>query len=352
MSAALAGLALLTGLAAAIPRPIQPPAPEFATGSVWINGKGLSMRRLKGRRVVLVAFLNAANLNSLRAIQALKTWDERYGLDGLSIIGVHDAVYGFQHDLGSLKDMLRRAGAAFPVFVDDNRGLWKAYANEGWPAFYLVDLRGRIVYDLLGEGGYEAFESEMRAALDDAGYRVPKALAVTDPPQESCGAATPEVGLGSAARRAASTVDLDAEELRADTEIIGTSRDGETSQHGVWRLEAEALRLDQANPEKDAFVRIICRGAQAFALLAKPPAAKAARFYVRQDGLWLHNGNAGGDVKFDDDGRSYVPVDATRLYWLVKNPNDNAHELRVMPAAAGSSVYGFQFSDRCLTYKP
>ncbi len=342
------------GRARAVPRPIQPPAPNLPLEDIWLNAKGLSLKNLRGRRVAVVAFINTANLNSLRALAVLKAWDERYALDGLSVIAVHTPLYGFQKDPPQVERAIRRLGVTFPVVLDDDGALWKAYATEGWPAFYLVDTQGKIIYDLLGEGGYAEFESELRDALTQAGFSVEGERGAVDPPQEDCGAATPELALGSSARRPATFIDLEAqgdEAPPAVDDLVVSSRDGELGLRGVWRRDPEALRLAKADQEHSSYLRAICRGAQVFGLLSGPD-GRESRFFVRQDGLWLHAGNAGPDVKFDAEGRSYVPAGEPRLYALVNNPNDSEHALSLMPADRGAAIHALQFADRCLPYKP
>jgi hypothetical protein len=347
---------LLAPPARAVPRALQPAAPEFPATDLWANAKGLTMKRLRGRRVVLVAFVNTANINSLRALSILKSWDARYGLEGLSIVAVHTPLYGFQRDPDVVGVSLKRLGVTFPVIFDDDRALWKAYANEGWPALYLVDYRGKIIYDTLGEGGYEEFEEEIRDALGEAGYRPErnKPLAA-NPPSQYCGATTPELSFSMKAAKPVKVFDLDTQEQAAQVpagELIISARDGEIGQRGAWRREPEAMRLTASNADHSSFLRVICRGVQVFGLFSGLGRGKRAKFFIRQDGLWLHSGNAGGDIKFDDDGRSYVEADEPKLYWIVKNTDDSEHAVAVMPLERNAAVHSFQFADRCLPYKP
>lgn len=347
---------LFASAARAVPRPLQPPAPEFPGADLWANAKGLTMKRLRGRRVVLVAFINTANLNSLRSLSVLKTWDERYALDGLSVVAVHTPLYGFQRDPEIVAAALKRLGIGFPVIFDDDRAMWKAYANEGWPAFYLIDYRGKIIYDVLGEGGYAEFEDEIRGALGEAGYQ-PRTFkdSAVNPPSEYCGATTPELSFSMKAANPVKILDLDAQEEAGQVpagELIVSARDGEIGQRGAWRREPEAMRLTKANPDHSAFLRVICRGVQVFGLFTPLEHGKPAKYFIRQDGLWLHSGNAGGDIKFDDDGRSYVEATEPKLYWIVKNTDDSEHAVAVMPLERNAAVHSFQFADRCLPYKP
>ncbi len=343
----LLSLLLALALPAFATRPLTPPAPEFPAGDAWLNSQPFSLKQLKGRRAVLVAFINMANVNSLRSLTVLKALDEQYGLSGLMVIGVHTPEYGFQKDPAAVRLALRREHVTFPVVLDNDRAIWKAYRNDGWPEFYLIDRRGLIVYDHLGEDRYSELESELQHAIADVSGYPPeqdKPFVLSDGPAVGCGTATPEV---DAKRAAGKIVDLDATEV-PDTMVLIAQRQGELSTRGRWLL-GDGLRLDQRNRDLGAFVRIIYVGTQALATLAPGPRAPA-KFWVRQDDLWL-SGNAGRDVQFDDEGRSYVLVDAPRMYRLVENANDEPHELTLLPEQDGSVVYSWSFSDKCLKYE-
>ena len=325
-------------------RPITPPAPEFPASGAWINAKPLTLKDLRNRRVVLVAFINTTNINSLRSLAILKEWHERYALEGLSIIGVHTPDFDFQKDPLFVKAALKRFGVPFPVVVDSSRSIWRNYSNEGWPAFYLVDHKGRLVFDHLGEGGYREFEGEIRLALEDAGYEPPEVAALAaDPKSRDCGDMTAEVSVGL---RRGKVRDL-SKSPRERISYILAVRDGEATTTGSWNAEPDALRLKGDNADHSSAMQLIYRGSQGFAVLA--PQKGSAVFYVRQDDLWLHSGNAGSDIRFDDDGRSFIEADGARLYHLTQNPNDSMHELSLIPLKPGAAVYGFSFSDRCLT---
>jgi len=323
-------------------RPITPPAPDFLADAAWLNAKPLTLTRLRRRRVVLAAFLSTVNINSIRALAALNTWHERYEMNGLLVVGVHTPEYDFQKDPLLVRAAVQRFAVRFPVMLDNDRKYWRAHNNEGWPAFYLIDHKGRVVFDHLGEGGYAEFEDEIRAALKQAGFAVPAvAENVKDPPAADCGGMTPEVNLGVRRGRTFNLGNTPPQRI-----FVGSARDGETAYSGQWDEEPDALRLAQKNAKLSAFLRLIYHGAQVFAVLA-PPQGRSI-FYVRQDEMWLHSGNAGKDIQFDDDGRSFVAATETRLYNLAQNPNDAMHEFMLIPTDHGSAVYGFSFSDRCL----
>ncbi|MFA6004415.1 MAG: redoxin domain-containing protein [Elusimicrobiota bacterium] len=326
-------------------RPITPPAPDFPQDAIWFNAQPLSLQRLRRRRVVLTAFFSTANINSIRALQTLKAWHKNYELAGLMVVGVHTPEFPFQKDPIRVRAELKRLGVRFPVLLDNDRRLWQAYANDGWPAFYLIDPKGRIVFDRLGEGRYAEFEGEIRAALDAGGFDTSGwGDKVKDPEAAGCGAMSPDSSLG--ANRGA-LIDLNHQPPAKS--ILVSAREGELAYKRSWDLDPDAVRLSRDNRDLSAFWRLVYRGAGAFAVLSP---LGTARFYVRQDGAWLHPDIAGRDIAFDQDGRSYVPAAEPRLFHLTRNANDDLHELSISPDRAGAAIFGFSFTDRCLPVEP
>ena len=338
--------ALLAAPAGAV-RPLTPPAPEFPPAAAWINSKPLSLALMRGRKVVLVVFLNPTGLHSLRLLPALKAWFDRYALSQLMIIGVVTPDLELQKDAAWVSAEMKRVGVDFAVVIDGDRRLWKGYANDGWPTMYVVDRRGRIVFDHLGEGGYGEVETEMREALADVTDSLPDPVAPPEPKTKECGHATPDVVMG--ARSAVRPLKLGGDSTPRNSLLID-SREGEIAVRGRWDLERDGLRLPRPSSDSGDFVRVVFEAVQALAVLA-PPAGKKTRFYVKLDDQWLYEGVAGRDISFDDDGRSFVAVDSARLYDLARDPADKTHELFVMPDRAGGGVYGFEFADSCIATK-
>lgn len=346
MKAALLSILLLTTNAFS-ERPINPPSPDFPPVSAWLNATQLSMARLKGRKVVVIAFINPTSINSVRVLPALSAWFDRYALHQVMVIGVLTPDLNFHREPVWAKNLLKRYGVDFPVILDTDRRVWKSFANEGWPALYLVDRKGRIVFDRLGEGGYQEFEKELRAALAEliGADALPAATAVTDPVMKECGQVTREIALGARPGvKPALTLDKDTSLRRS---MIVEARDAEVAHHGRWDTEPDGLRLASENKTQSAFVRVVYHAAQALAVLA-PAETGRTKFFIKQDDLWLHEGNKGKDILFDNDGRSYVVVDSARLYDLTRENIFTPHELFLIPDRKGASVHGLSFSDNCV----
>lgn len=344
---ALPLLLLLAASAVRAERPINPPAPEFPPVSAWLNATQLSLSRMRERKVVVVAFINPTSINSVRVLPALTAWFDRYALSQVMVVGVLTPDLDFHRDPVWAKKTVQRYGIEYPVILDSDRRLWKSYSNEGWPALYLIDRRGRIVFDRLGESGYREFESEIRLALADliGAKELPAPTGFADAPRRDCGSVTREISLGARpGAKKALALDKDISMRRA---LIVDSRDGEAALHGRWETEPDGLRLAQGNRNQASFLRFVYRGAQALAVMS-PAESGPTRVFVKQDDLWLHEGNKGRDIQFDDDGRSFVVLDSPRLYDLTRDSVFTPHELFLIPERQGATVHGLSFSDACL----
>ncbi len=340
-------LLLLTAAPARAERPINPVAPEFPPVSAWLNATQLSLSRMRERKVVVIAFINPTSINSIRVLPALKAWFDRYALSQVMVIGVLTPDLNFHREAVWTKSILKRYGVEYPVILDSDRRLWKAYSNEGWPALYLVDRRGRIVFDRLGEGGYPEFEGELRTALADliGASHLPPPTEIADPPRRECGTVTQEISLGARPGvKPSLTLDKDISMRRS---LIVEARDGETAHNGRWDTESDGLRLAQANKTQSSFLRIVYHAAQALAVMS-PAETGRTRVFVKQDDLWLHEGNKGRDIQFDDDGRSFVVLDTPRLYDLTRESIHTPHELFLIPDRQGTTIHGLSFSDACV----
>ena len=146
------------------PRPSGPPAPGFEGGGAWINAPPLALERLRGK-VVLVDFWTYGCSNCRNTLPALRDWWRKYNDQGLVIVGVHTPEFAHERDLANLRAAVARDGIGWPVVQDNDMRIWRAYGNRYWPRFYLIDHTGRIIYDHIGEGAYDATERQIVAAL-------------------------------------------------------------------------------------------------------------------------------------------------------------------------------------------
>jgi thiol-disulfide isomerase/thioredoxin len=139
-------------------------APEFAGIDRWFNTAPLSMRELRGR-VVLVDFWTFGCANCQRTLPHLVRWDARFRDAGLTIVGVHTPEFAHEHSARAVQTAIEQYGIRYAVAQDNRFRTWAAYRNRYWPALYLIDREGRIVYRHVGEDGYDEVQREIERIL-------------------------------------------------------------------------------------------------------------------------------------------------------------------------------------------
>jgi len=175
-------------------------APQFTGVTKWLDTAGdhpLSTSSLRGH-VVLIDFWTYSCINCQRAIPHVEAWYDRYKNDGLVVVGVHTPEFAFEHSVPNIEAAAKSLGVTYPIAVDDDYATWNAYANEYWPAEYLIDSSGNVRHVDFGEGGYTTTEDQIRSLLVAAhpGLVLPPPTNVPDrTPQE---ATNPETYIGSA----------------------------------------------------------------------------------------------------------------------------------------------------------
>ena len=152
---------------------IQPAAVELGhegnfpslNGAVkWLNSPPLTREQLKGK-VVLIDFWTYSCINCLRSVPYVEAWWEKYRNDGLVVIGVHTPEFAFEKDPANVAKSLADLKITYPVAIDSNYAIWKAFNNEYWPAHYFIDANGSIRYHHFGEGKYDESEEVIQQLL-------------------------------------------------------------------------------------------------------------------------------------------------------------------------------------------
>nr|WP_255458818.1 MULTISPECIES: redoxin family protein [unclassified Herbaspirillum] len=158
---------MLFGLAASADTLVSgPPAPDFSGIDNWINSTPLSMARLKGK-VVLVDFWTYTCFNCTNTLPYVTAWYEKYKSKGFLVVGVHTPEFAFERSTENVTNAMMKFNIHYPVAQDNRYVTWNAYHNQYWPAVYLVNKKGNIVYSHFGEGDYQETEAAIRTLLSD-----------------------------------------------------------------------------------------------------------------------------------------------------------------------------------------
>jgi thiol-disulfide isomerase/thioredoxin len=148
--------------------PVEGRLPSFDGATQWLNSPPLAPSDLRGK-VVLVDFWTYTCVNWLRQLPYVRAWAEKYADRGLVVVGVHTPEFTFERDLDNVLRAVADLDIDYPVAVDNDYGVWSAFANHYWPALYFVDAQGRIRHHYFGEGEYQRSEMVIQRLLAEAG---------------------------------------------------------------------------------------------------------------------------------------------------------------------------------------
>ena len=288
-------------------------APELTGLSNWINSDPLTLRKQRGK-VVLIDFWTYSCINCLRTLPHVKAWDRTYRNRGLVVLGVHTPEFAFEHVPGNVEGAVRRLGIEYPVALDNDYGTWNAFENQYWPAKYLIDRRGHLRYYHFGEGEYDTTEERIRTLLGESSTMLPVANRLSDNTPKA--PLTPETYLGyqRLARFAQSTIEPD-----TFAEYRFPERDLEQSElayDGRWKVTGEEIVAGLG-----ARLRLAFTARKVFLVLG---------------------GDGNVRVLLDGKERRVVRVNGSRLYTLLSLPElrEGLLELRLDPGVRG---YAFTF---------
>ena len=141
------------------------PAPDVASLTTgWLNTAPLTPAELAGK-VVLYDLWTFGCINCLHTVPNLRVWHDRYAADGLVIVGVHSPEFDYERDPANVAAALRDQRIAYPVALDPDHRIWRAFDNHYWPSFFLYDRSGARRYTHIGEGAYATTEDAIRQLL-------------------------------------------------------------------------------------------------------------------------------------------------------------------------------------------
>jgi thiol-disulfide isomerase/thioredoxin len=164
----MAPKATATANEGAPPLPIEGTMPPLDGAVEWLNSPPLTAAALRGK-VVLIDFWTYSCVNCLRTLPYVRAWYDKYKAQGLVVIGVHAPEFAFEKDIDNVKRAVKDLKVDYPVAIDNNYAIWRAFKNEYWPAHYFIDARGRIRHHHFGEGDYDGSERVIQQLLTESG---------------------------------------------------------------------------------------------------------------------------------------------------------------------------------------
>jgi thiol-disulfide isomerase/thioredoxin len=160
---------LLTAATFSFGAQAAPKAPEFTHSSQaeWLNSKPLRLSQLRGK-VVLVEFWAFECVNCRRTQPWLHAIQQRYADKDFVIVSVHTPELPEERSIANVRKAVAEQRITNPVMVDDDYSYWNAMKNQYWPAFYVIDKRGRIAARAIGEMHVgQARAAELERAIEE-----------------------------------------------------------------------------------------------------------------------------------------------------------------------------------------
>ncbi|MBX4861189.1 cytochrome c biogenesis protein DipZ [Rhizobium sophorae] len=319
--------------------PVEGRAPSLDGAVEWLNSEPLTSEQLRGK-VVLVDFWTYSCINCIRTIPYVRAWAEKYADQGLVVIGVHAPEFAFEKKIDNVKSAIDDFKIGYPVAIDNDYKIWRAFENSYWPAAYLIDAKGQIRYHHFGEGNYDRTEKAIQDLLREAGSQA-TASAPAAPEAKGVEAApdlrnirSGETYLGyEQATNFASPEGLQAD-LAQNYTISEPGLNG-WGLSGTWIVGPDQAALDQ--PGGGITYRFSARDLHL--VLGSGAGGKPIRFQVKVDGK-APGLDHGADIDADGNGT----VTATRLYQLVRQSGPVAarnFEIRFLDP--GVQAYAFTF---------
>jgi cytochrome c biogenesis protein CcdA/thiol-disulfide isomerase/thioredoxin len=315
------------------------PMPDLSGAVSWINSSPLSSKVLKGK-VVLIDFWTYSCINCLRALPYVESWAAKYKDAGLVVIGVHTPEFAFEKERSNVEKAVRDLKITYPVAIDSDYAIWKAFNNEYWPAHYFIDGKGRIRYHHFGEGEYDESERVIRELLKENGAQLASSgdLVVSGAGAEAAPSAnvrSPETYVGyHRAEHFASTEAIAKDSKHSYTPQPRLSLN-QWALSGSWKVGAESAVL-QTVPGKIIF-RFHARDLHL--VLGTTKDGKPVRFTVKLDGT-----APGEDHGVDCDSNGSGTVQGHRLYQLIRQKGtveDRTFEIEFLDP--GVQAFAFTF---------
>jgi thiol-disulfide isomerase/thioredoxin len=314
--------------------------PSLAGASQWLNSQPLTADELRGR-VVLIDFWTYTCINWLRTLPYIRAWAQKYRDHGLIVIGVHTPEFAFERNVENVVEVMKDRGIDYPVAIDNDYAVWRAFNNRYWPALYFADAQGSVRHHHFGEGQYEQSERVIQQLLAEGG-----AGAVDDDLVSVSGSGTEAAADWSALQSPETYVGYERTENfaspggasldeRRTYAVPARLRLNQWALSGDWTIGQGAALLNEAGG------RIVHRFHARDLHLVMGPAARgdSVRFRVLIDGQ-----PPGASHGIDVDEQGHGTASDQRLYQLVRQPGAvGEHTFDIAFLDPGVEAYVFTF---------
>jgi hypothetical protein len=330
----------MTDIPTALQLPAEGELPSLAGATGWLNSDALSSAQLRGRPV-LIEFWTFTCINWIRTLPYVRSWFAKYRGDGLVVLGVHTPEFEVERDVERVRRAAKEMHVEYPIAVDSDYAIWRAFGNNYWPALYFADAEGQIRHHRFGEGEYAHSEEVIQYLLSAAGaHNVPRDLASVDARGIEAAAdwdhlRSPEAYIGYERADSFASAEGAVRERRSEYTVPHSLRLNQWGLGGGWTIGRQAAALNA--PGGQIVHRFHARDLHL--VLSPPRVGGPVHFRVRLDGE--PPGAAHGiDINNHGEGAVTEP----RLYQLIRQPTniaDRTFEITFSEPGVQAHVFTF-----------
>jgi thiol-disulfide isomerase/thioredoxin len=313
--------------------------PGFDGATGWLNSPPLTAEGLRGK-VVLVDFWTYTCINWLRTLGYVRAWAERYRDHGLVVIGVHTPEFPFEQDVDNVREAAKDMAVEYPIALDSDYDVWRAFDNKYWPAVYIADAQGQIRHHQFGEGGYDECEEVIQQLLHAAGQEdvsddlVSVAGDGFEAQADWANLESPETYLGYQQAENFASDGAAPDEPRT-YEVPDKLRLNQWALAGDWTIESRASVLNAA----DGRIAFRFHARDVHLVMGPPAPGTSVPFRVTVDGE--PPGEAHG---LDVDEQGHGTLAEQRLHQLIRQPGRiRDRTLEITFLEPGAEAYCFTF---------
>mgnify|MGYP001606259644 CR=1 FL=1 len=295
-------------------------AKEITTPDGFINteGKPITIEEFVGKKVVLLDIWTYSCINCQRTTPYLNAWYEKYKDKGLVIIGLHTPEFEFEKIYQNVLEATKRLGIKYPVVLDNDYSTWNAYENRYWPRKYLIDIDGYIIYDHIGEGGYEETEKKIQEALTERMTVLGEKGIISQP-------VTKEVSVQDS--------------LKSPETYFGSARNNQQKNflfpNNSWNITPEFAQ--NSAPNDSVIYKYTAKD-----VFFVAEANDETVIEVLLDGKPLGS-ESGEDIVKTSDGKTVVKIREARLYKIIQGSKSETHTLKFIIQKSGLKAFAFTF---------
>lgn len=320
---------------------------EIVNPSGFVNSEPLTIAGLIGKKVVLIDFLTYSCINCQRTFPYINAWYEKYKPYGLEVVGIHTPEFAFEKNIENVKEAMIKFGITHPIVLDNDYATWNAWGNSYWPRKYLIDINGNVVYDHIGEGGYEETESKIRALLTERaktlGLPIPAFDGLTSDtmPEPVLGAGSPETYFGGWRNNnfGSGVPGVLGEQKFTEPQTVQPNTLYLIGAWNITREYAETSATVGSGTVGSDRVNFLYTAKSVYFVAG---ASKPVEMEVLVDSAPVPESKKGANVYYKN-GRSYISVDKNQLYKVIEGSETEKHLLEFIISSPGLQAFTFTF---------